>query len=94
MDAESRTSPPAISPLANLIWQQMRRRPATALALATGLGGLLLLLLQSIWLVVQGEASDALRYGLYGGMAGFIATALGALPALFYAPYPNAWKMP
>lgn len=90
MDAESRTSPLAVSlSWPNLIWQQMRKRPATALALATGLGGLLLLLLQSIWLVTQGEASDALRYGLYGGMAGFIATAIGALPALFLRSIPQ-----
>lgn len=90
MDAESRTSPLTVTPSwPTLLWQQMRKRPATALALATGLGGLLLLLLQSIWLVTHNQASDALRYGLYGGMAGFLATSIGALPALFLRSIPQ-----
>ena len=33
--------------------------------------------------LLSGEADDALRYGLLGGLVGFASTAMGALPALF-----------
>lgn len=53
-------------------------------------GGLLLvlavvtwLLLASLWRVATGETDAVLRLGLLGGLAGFAATAIGALPALF-----------
>lgn len=41
-----------------------------------------LLLLQSLTQIVTGNASPGLRNALLGGLAGFAATALGALPAL------------
>jgi ZIP family zinc transporter len=54
---------------------------------ATGLGiaalAVLWLFLGSASRVLDGEADAALRYGLLGGLAGFAATAAGALPGLF-----------
>lgn len=52
--------------------------------------GFLLALVTLVWLlaasllhVATGKADAALRLGILGGLAGFAATALGALPALF-----------
>ncbi|MEW5967715.1 MAG: ZIP family metal transporter [Pseudomonadota bacterium] len=63
--------------------QQAQTHPATALGLALALAAVLLLLAASLWRVATGDADAALRLGLLGGLAGFAATALGALPALF-----------
>ncbi len=90
MDAQSHTASLVTPPSwLQIVGSQMRQRPATTAALAAGLAALLLLLLQSIWQISQHQASDALRYGFYGGMAGFIATSLGALPALFLRSIPQ-----
>lgn len=62
---------------------QAQAHPYTSAGLALALTAVVLLLLASGWRVVTGEADAALRLGLLGGMAGFAATALGALPALF-----------
>ncbi|MBB1077649.1 ZIP family metal transporter [Rhodoferax sp. 4810] len=51
-------------------------------SLSLGLLAVLLLLAQSVWAVLSGELGTGVRYGLLGGLAGFAATALGALPAL------------
>ncbi|MFP5506164.1 MAG: ZIP family metal transporter, partial [Gammaproteobacteria bacterium] len=63
--------------------QQAHTHPATALGLALALAAVVLLLASSVWRVATGDADAALRLGLLGGLAGFAATALGALPALF-----------
>ena len=53
---------------------------AAGLALALlAVGGLLV---QSAFQVFSGQAAAGLRLALYGGLAGFVATGLGALPAL------------
>jgi len=57
--------------------------PYTAWGLAISLAAVALLLGSSLWRVVTGDADAALRLGLLGGLAGFAATAAGALPALF-----------
>lgn len=51
--------------------------------------GLLLALLAMLWLMISsgldalsGTGQEALRHALYGGMAGFVATAVGALLAV------------
>lgn len=60
---------------------QAHPRALGALAVA---GTILLgLFADSVWNQVDAGADDALRLGLLGGLAGFAATALGALPALF-----------
>jgi Predicted divalent heavy-metal cations transporter len=62
---------------------QAHAHPYTTLGLAVALAAVMLLLITSIWRVAAGEADAALRLGLLGGLAGFAATAIGALPALF-----------
>ncbi len=62
---------------------QAHEHPYAALGLAVALAAVVLLLVSSIWRVAAGEADAALRLGFLGGVAGFAATALGALPALF-----------
>ena len=62
---------------------QAHARPYTSMGLALALVVVAWLLLTSLWQVAAGEADAALRLGLLGGLAGFAATALGALPALF-----------
>ena len=60
---------------------------------AWGLGlsalAVVLLLAQSLVQVIAGEATAVLRYALAGGAAGFIATALGAVPAMFLRGIPQ-----
>lgn len=67
----------------------VRAHPLAALGLGLGVLAVLALLAQSILLVVAGEAAAGLRYALLGGMAGFAATALGALPALVLRGIPQ-----
>ena len=63
--------------------EQMQARPLTAIGLLIALAAVLLLLLQSLIMLAAGDISPGARYGLIGGLAGFAATTLGALPALF-----------
>ncbi|ELI6420278.1 TPA: ZIP family metal transporter [Aeromonas salmonicida subsp. salmonicida] len=63
--------------------EQVQARPLTALGLLIALAAVLLLLLQSLIMLATDDMSTGVRYGLIGGVAGFAATALGALPALF-----------
>ena len=62
---------------------QAHAHPYTSMGLGLALAAVAWLLVASIWQVTAGEADAALRLGLLGGLAGFAATALGALPALF-----------
>ena len=62
---------------------QAHAHPYTSLGLGLALAVVAWLLLASIWRLAIGEADAALRLGMLGGMAGFAATAVGALPALF-----------
>jgi len=62
---------------------QARAHPYASLGLALALTAVVLLLAVSVWRVLAGEADAALRLGLLGGLAGFVATGVGALPALF-----------
>lgn len=75
-------SSPAPSLLAAWI-AQAHQHPWTALGLATAVLVVAALLVISLWQVATGAADAALRLALLGGLAGFVATALGALPALF-----------
>ena len=62
---------------------QAHTHPYITAGLGLALATVAWLLLASIWRVATGEADAALRLGLLGGLAGFAATAVGALPALF-----------
>ncbi len=63
--------------------------PITAVGLILALLVVLFLLFQSLALVFSGGASNAVQYGILGGLAGFAATALGALPALVLRSIPQ-----
>jgi ZIP family zinc transporter len=73
-------SPPASMGAAWLA--QAHRRPWITLGLAASVLAIVGLLAASIGRVIVGDADAALKLGLLGGLAGFAATALGALPAL------------
>ena len=69
--------------------EQIADRPLIALGLLLALVAVLLLLVQSLVMLAAGEITAGVRYGLIGGAAGFAATALGALPALFLRAVPQ-----
>ena len=69
--------------------EQLRTRPVIAIGLLVALAAVVLLLLQSLVMLAAGDISPGVRYGLLGGLAGFAATALGALPALFLRSVPQ-----
>jgi len=77
---------PQSLPLRNAWIAEARNRPGTALGLALAASAVLWLLLAGAANVLGGAlrgASDLpLRYGMLGGLAGFAATACGALLAL------------
>jgi ZIP family zinc transporter len=62
---------------------QARARPLTASGLTLALLALTWLLFESGARLMSGSADPALRLAMLGGLAGFAATALGALPGLF-----------
>ena len=75
-------------------WLEALRAHAREHAFAAwGLGlsalAIVVLLAQSLVQVIAGEAAAVLRYALLGGAAGFAATALGAVPALFLRGIPQ-----
>ncbi|MEW6120383.1 MAG: ZIP family metal transporter [Pseudomonadota bacterium] len=66
------------------IWRmQAQSHPWTTAGLALALATVVWLLVASLWRVAAGEADTALQLGMLGGLAGFAATAVGALPARF-----------
>ncbi|NWG88216.1 MAG: ZIP family metal transporter [Hydrogenophilaceae bacterium] len=77
----ARPSPPTSMAAAWLA--QAHDHPWTTLGLVAAVVLMAGLLAASFWQVMASEADAALRLGLLGGLAGFAATALGALPALF-----------
>lgn len=81
--------PPAAAHWTDSARAHAQAHPGYALALGLGLAAVLLLLAQSLVLMATGRAAEGLRYALYGGAAGFAATALGALPALVLRSLPQ-----
>lgn len=69
--------------------EHARSHSFAALGLGIGLAAVLVLLVQSLMLVLAGETTLGIRYGLLGGLAGFTTTALGALPALILRGIPQ-----
>ncbi len=83
----ARTSVPAT-------WRQAARaqiqaHPLTALGFGLALLGLVALFAQSLLQVLGSDARTVVGYALLGGLAGFAATALGALPALVLRSIPT-----
>jgi len=66
-----------------------REHSAAAMGLGVAALAVLALLAQSLVQVIAGEAAVVVRYALLGGAAGFAATALGAVPALFLRGIPQ-----
>ncbi len=66
-----------------------RTHPLAALGFGVAALVMLALLAQSLLQIFSAEAEVALRYALLGGAAGFGATVLGAVPALFLRSIPQ-----
>lgn len=69
-------------------WSSSARRHALAhpwvtAGLVLSLAAVFILLWQSVYNIVVNGVSDSVKFALLGGGAGFAATAIGALPALF-----------
>ncbi len=72
-------SPPAWS---QLIQDHARSHPKVLVGFGISLLGVVALLLQGeVWLNAAGN--DTVRWALWGGLAGLLATTLGAMPVLF-----------
>lgn len=63
--------------------------PLTAIGLGVALVAVIGLLLQSLLQIASGQAGTYVHYALLGGGAGFVATTLGALPALVMKGVPQ-----
>ncbi len=75
---------PAPSPGLAAVWRaHALAHPLASLGLLLALAGVAGLLINGGQAAFSAESSAALRLGLLGGLAGFLSTALGALPALF-----------
>ena len=73
----------------SLLRRHAERHVPAALGLGLALLVVLALLVQSTVQVLAGEVKLGLHYALLGGAAGFAATALGALPALWLRSMPQ-----
>lgn len=83
----ARTSPP--TSWFEALREHARAHPVTAWGLGIALVAVLLLLAQSLIQILAGEARAVVRYALLGGAAGFVATTLGAMPALVLRSIPQ-----
>lgn len=72
-----------------LLRRHAQQHKLVAMGLALALLGVIVLFGQSITQVLAGNAAPGLRLALYGGVAGFATTALGALPALLMRSMPQ-----
>lgn len=72
-----------------LLYAHAQRHTPAALGLGLALLVVLALLTQSLVQVMMGQAAPGMRLALLGGTAGFMATALGALPALALRSIPQ-----
>lgn len=87
MDAVSGTTKQSGWP--TVLFAHARANPVTAAGLAVALLSVMALLGQSLFRIAYGEASAYVEYALLGGTAGFVATALGAAPALMLRGLPR-----
>jgi len=72
-----------------LLREHARTHRPAVLGLGVGLLGVLLMLMQSLTQVFNGNAAAGFNLALLGGAVGFAATALGALPALVLRGMPQ-----
>ncbi|WP_430461785.1 ZIP family metal transporter [Thalassolituus sp. LLYu03] len=73
----------------SIMRQHAFEHPVIATGLALSAAAVVLLLLQSLMHVISGESSGFMRYALLGGTAGFVATAIGAMPAMILRSVPQ-----
>ena len=66
-----------------------RNNKSVALGLGLSLLAIFALLTQSLLQIASGEAAPGVRNALLGGLAGFVATSIGALPALVLRGIPQ-----
>lgn len=78
------------NPWLRIFRQHSAEHPYIAAALVAALTLVVVLLAQSLIHVITTDSSHFTRYALLGGSAGFIATAVGALPALMLKKIPQA----
>jgi ZIP family zinc transporter len=72
-------------PWTSLMAAHARHHPKVLAGLLISVSGLFVLIVQGqIWLAAATQ-TDAVRWAFWGGIAGFVATTLGALPAFFLA---------
>src|SRR5690606_271666 len=85
---ELASSPPSVSWIASI---RQHARDHTLVTIGLGLSLLLVvgLLIQSLLFISTGEDALMIRYALLGGVAGFLATSLGALPAFVLRSIPQ-----
>jgi ZIP family zinc transporter len=83
----ARTSPPPSWPEA--VRAQLQAHPLTAAGFGLALLAVVGLFVQSLLLVAGGQGAGVAGHALLGGLAGFAATALGALPALVLRRIPQ-----
>ena len=74
---------------ASLLREHARQNTWAAIGLGVASLGVVALLLQSLLQLAGGTAPPGLRLGVLGGFAGFAATAVGAIPALFMRGMPQ-----
>ncbi|PWV65587.1 ZIP family metal transporter [Plasticicumulans acidivorans] len=87
MDIADTSAAPAVDWPA--LWRRhARAHPLTAIGLAAATLAIVLLLVQSLLHIASGDA-PTFRLALYGGAAGFAATALGAAPGVFLRSLPQ-----
>ena len=73
----------------SLLREHARQNTWAAIGLGVASLGVVALLLQSLLQLAGGTAPPGLRLGVLGGFAGFAATAVGAIPALFMRGMPQ-----
>ena len=73
----------------SLLREHARQNTWAAIGLGVASLGVVALLLQSLLQLAGGRAPPGLRLGVLGGFAGFAATAVGAIPALFMRGMPQ-----
>lgn len=66
----------------NTLWSHAQQNRLTTAGFALALLGVIALLMQSLFQMATGNSQPEMRLALLSGTAGFMATALGALPAL------------
>jgi ZIP family zinc transporter len=85
------TEQPSLPAWHAFLKQHIVLHPFTAIALAISVSAVIFLLTQSVFNFVEADA-QSFKWALMAGTAGFIATAIGALPALLLRQLPQKFE--